>query len=602
MLFGKHVNKFYIRYGLFFLIGIAALVAVDYFQLEIPKITGQIIDGLTGKIVDGEVVYSFTTEDLKGCILQLLMIAAIMFAGRFLWRICIFGNGIKIECDLRNDLFNAMEKQSQKFFGENKTGALMALYTNDLNQIRQCFGGGTIMLVDSLCLGVFTLIRMFQLNWMLTIVSLVTITVTIVFAQIFEKRITKATDANFAAYERLSDYVQEDFSGISVVKAFTKEELQIRHFQKYNQDNMDTNLNMVKESAKFDSIIMVVINTIFILTIVYSAILVYLYSIGKSGEFTIGNLAQFLAYFDTLIWPIDAFGRLFQIRGKGKASLGRISNILENELEVNDNLVSEETKDVKGLKGLIEYKDLTFNYPSVKDPCLKNVSFKINPGEFVGIIGATGSGKTTIVDLLLRVYNVEEGRVFIDGYDIMHLPLATVRGSIAYVPQDNFLFSDTVANNIAFSENGEIDEEKVEETAKLADVYKDVINFNDKMNTVMGERGVTVSGGQKQRISIARALYKDANILILDDSLSAVDTETEKAIIHNLREIRKGRTTIIIAHRISTLQHLDKILVIEDGTVTGIGKHEELLKTNIAYAKEARLQELEAEVGEKHER
>ena len=594
MLFGKHVNKFYIKYGLFFLLGIAALVVVDYYQLEIPNVIGNIIDGLDQKTI--------TTDGLKDFILKLLMIAAIMFAGRFVWRLCIFGNGIRIECDLRNDLFNAMEKQSQKFFGENKTGALMALYTNDLNQIRHCFGGGTIMLVDSLCLGVFTLIRMFQLSWKLTIISLATITVTIIFAQIFEKRITKATDANFEAYERLSDYVQEDLSGISVVKAFTKEKLQVKRFQKYNQDNVDTCLKMVKESARFDSIVMAVIDTIFILTIVYSATLIYLYSTGKSSEFTIGDLTKFLAYFDTLIWPIDAFGRLFQLRGKGKASLGRIAKIIDNETEVNDNLVDDTTKDVKELKGLIEYKDLTFNYPGVEEACLKNVSFKINPGEFVGVIGATGSGKTTIVDLLLRVYNVDEGKIFIDGYDIMKLPLATVRENIAYVPQDNFLFSDTVTNNIAFSENERIDNDKVEATAKLADVYKDVVTFNDKLNTVMGERGVTVSGGQKQRISIARALYKDGNILILDDSLSAVDTETERAIIHNLRENRKGKTTIIIAHRISTLQHLDKILVVEEGSITGIGTHEELLKTNRAYANEARLQELEAEVGEKRER
>ena len=529
MLFGKHVNKFYIKYGLFFLLGIAALVVVDYYQLEIPNVIGNIIDGLDQKTI--------TTDGLKDFILKLLMIAAIMFAGRFVWRLCIFGNGIRIECDLRNDLFNAMEKQSQKFFGENKTGALMALYTNDLNQIRHCFGGGTIMLVDSLCLGVFTLIRMFQLSWKLTIISLATITVTIIFAQIFEKRITKATDANFEAYERLSDYVQEDLSGISVVKAFTKEKLQVKRFQKYNQDNVDTCLKMVKESARFDSIVMAVIDTIFILTIVYSATLIYLYSTGKSSEFTIGDLTKFLAYFDTLIWPIDAFGRLFQLRGKGKASLGRIAKIIDNETEVNDNLVDDTTKDVKELKGLIEYKDLTFNYPGVEEACLKNVSFKINPGEFVGVIGATGSGKTTIVDLLLRVYNVDEGKIFIDGYDIMKLPLATVRENIAYVPQDNFLFSDTVTNNIAFSENERIDNDKVEATAKLADVYKDVVTFNDKLNTVMGERGVTVSGGQKQRISIARALYKDGNILILDDSLSAVDTETERAIIHNLRDI-----------------------------------------------------------------
>ena len=594
MLFGKHVNKFYIKYGLFFLIGILALIAVDYFQLEIPNVIGSVIDGLNEE--------SITKEVLRGYIYQLLFIAAVMFAGRFLWRLCIFGNGVKIECDLRNDLFSAMEKQSQKFFGENKTGALMALYTNDLNMVRNCFGGGTIMLIDSVCLGILTLVRMIQLNWILTIISLVTISIIIIFAQIFEKGITKATDENFKAYERLSDYVQEDFSGISVVKAFVKEKLQVRRFQKYNKDNMDTCIEMVKVSVRLDTIIMIIINAVFVLTIIYASVLIYWHSIGKATEFTIGDLTKFIAYLDTLIWPVDAIGRLFQLRGKGKASLGRIAHIIDNELEVNDNLVDDQTKDVVNLVGEIEYRNLSFAYPGTKMESLKNVNFHIEKGEFVGIIGATGSGKTTIVDLLLRTYNIDEGKVFVDGYDIMHLPLATVRNNIAYVPQDNFLFSDTVANNIAFSENGEIDREKVENSAKLADIYKDVEAFSDKLDTIMGERGVTVSGGQKQRISIARALYKDANILILDDSLSAVDTETEREIIHNLRNIRKGRTTIIIAHRISTLQHLDKILVVEEGEVTGIGTHDELLMTNKAYANEARLQELEAEVGERRER
>ena len=595
MLFGKYVNKYYLKYAHFFLLGIAALLFVNYFQLEIPKLIGGIINGLEDK--------SLTQPQLKEFISRFFVVAIVMFTGRFLWRICILGNGIRIECDLRNELFNRMQKLSQRFFQENKTGALMALYTNDLTVVRRTFGMGTIMLIDALSLGTMALIYMFRINVMLTLISLVSLIVIMIVGSIIGKKITKATDDNFKAYGRMTDYVQEDFSGISVIKAFVKEKLQMKRFQKYNQDNRDTTLKITKNALKMEIIISVTLTLINLAIIGYGAYLIYQKSIGAiETNMDIGTLTEFLAYFDSLIWPIMAIGRLIDLRSQGQASLNRITDVMEERVEINDLLVEEAVDTVEPLNGDIEYRNVEFAYPNSEIKVLTNVNFKINAGEFVGIMGGTGVGKTTIVDLLLRIYNIEEGMLYLDGTDIMHLPIKYVRDNISYVPQDNFLFSQSIEANIAFSSSLDEEKKEVVDYAKLSDVHKDIVEFKEGYETILGERGVTVSGGQKQRISMARALYKDSSILVLDDSLSAVDTETEKKIITNLRELRKGKTTIIIAHRISTLQYLDKIIVVEDGSVTGVGTHNELVANNEHYANEVRLQELEKEINSDDEK
>ena len=592
MLFGKHVNKYYLRYAHFFLLGIAALIFVDVFQLKIPDIIGDIIDNLHEKIL--------TSPDLVEYMKRLGLIALIMFLGRFTWRICCFGNGIRIECDLRNKLFSSMQNLSQEYFGENKTGALMALYTNDLTIVRRCFGAGTVMLVDAIVLGTMALIKMLQINVPLALFSLSGLVIVMIVGSLMRKKITKATTDNFKAFGALSDFVQEDLSGISVIKAFVKEGLQINLFRKYDQDDHDTCYKMSKVSATMQVIFMATLTAINLIIILYGAYILYQKSLGAiETDFTIGKLTKFLTYFDALIWPIMAIGQLIDLRGQAVASLKRISDVIDHEVEINDNLVPLEYKDLKDpLRGDIVYRDLSFRYPNTQVDVLNNVNFEIRAGEFVGIMGGTGSGKTTIVDLLLRIYNIDCDKIYLDNMDIMKLPLKYVRDNISYVPQDNFLYSDTIRKNIEFSRPLHEETDKDAKTyATYSDVDKDIVNFKDGYETMLGERGVTVSGGQKQRISMARALYKDSSILILDDSLSAVDTETEKEIIENLRNLRRGKTTIIIAHRISTLQNLDKIIVVEDGTVTGIGKHDELLQTNPHYAKEAHLQELEKEAG-----
>ena len=533
MLFGKHINEYYLKYGIVLLTGIVALLLVDYFQLKIPDIVGDIVDGLQFK--------TLTKDKLKDYVLLLGVVAIVMFFGRFIWRICLFGTGIRVECNLRNKVFKNMQFLSQRFFQENKTGNLMSIYTNDLTLIRQSFGMGTMMLVDAVCLGAMALYKMFSLNALLSIFSLVSLVLVTLCSSLIGKKITKATENNFKAYGALSDFVQEDFSGISVIKAFVLEKLQVKLFSKYNTENMDSTLVMTKLSVKLNIIITVILSFVNIGIIVYGGYLIYLRKNGLSTNlFSVGDLIKFSAYFGTLIWPIEAVGRLIDMHSQGKASLNRVCKIIDAEKEINDSLVTEECKNITTLEGDIEYRNLSFSYPNDSKKVLHNVNLKINKGEFVGIIGETGSGKTTIVDLLLRLYNIDANMLFIDDHDIMNLPLKTVRNNIAYVPQDNFLYGDKITKNIAFSEVNEIDIDKVYETANISGVKNDIDCFKNGFDTVLGERGITISGGQKQRVSIARALYKNANILILDDSLSAVDTETEKTIITNLRNIRRG--------------------------------------------------------------
>ena len=595
MVFGKHFYKYYFRYFHTFILGALALVLVDLFQLEIPEIVGQIIDAIKEQTLSKELLLGFTE--------RLLIVAAIVFAGRFLWRICIFGNGCKIEADIRNKMFRHMEKMSQTYFSNNKTGALMALYTNDLQTIRQSFGSGTLMFVDALALGILASIKMIKLNPMLTLFCVIPLVIVGAFAMLMRRRISRKVRRNLEAFSSLSDYVQESYSGISVIKAYVKEKRKELLFDGYNKENKDTCIDFVKDHAFVQVTIGAILSVIMVTIIFVGGVLIYQAQTGNIvTNFTPGNLVTFNAYFGSLIWPVMAVGDLINLRGQSKASEKRISELLDEKVEINDLLVEYHDIDPSTIKGEIEYRNLSFNYPDSTVKVLENVNFHINPGEIVGIMGGTGSGKSTIVELLLRLYNIDDDKIFIDGYDIMNMPLKLVRDIIAYVPQETFLFKQTIDENIAFSDST-LSSKLIIDAATYSGVAKDISEFKDGYNTVLGERGVTVSGGQKQRIAIARALIKNAPILIMDDSLSAVDTITESYILNSLRTIRKDKTTIIIAHRITTLETLDKIIVVEDGTVTNIGTHQELLVKSEAYKKEVALQELEKEVeGDLNER
>lgn len=586
MLFNKYFAKYYLKYWICFLIGIIALVAVDFFQLEIPDVVGEVIDGLRYKTLTKDVLFSLSKK--------MFFVAFMVFIGRFIWRICIFGNAVKIEADIRNDMFNHMIKLSQEKFSKNKTGAIMALYTNDLNSIRQIFGMGTMMSVDALALGILAFYKMLKLNVTLALASLVPLLIVLVISNIVGRIIRRKSLLNLKAYSELSDFVQEDYMGIGVIKAFVKEKLKLKQFEKYNQKNMDTCIAFTKDNIFVNVLISAILTTIASLIILIGGYYIYKDATNTSTTFTIGELTKFSSYFGSLVWPIMAIGQLINLSSQGQASAKRILDLLNEEVEIND-LAADSS--ISEIKGDITFNHLSFSYPGSDKTVLDDVTFKINSGEFVGLMGSTGSGKTTLVDLLVRMYNVNENTILIDDNDIMTIPLSLLRDSIAYVTQESFLFKNTISSNICFSMEKD-DEDVAKKYAILSDVDKDIEEFSEGYNTYVGERGVTVSGGQKQRISIARALLKEAPILVLDDSLSAVDIITEEAILKRLRAIRSGKTTILIAHRISTLKKLDKIVVLNDGKVDGIGTHETLLETNEIYKREVKLQELEKEAGE----
>ena len=582
MLFGRHINRYYLKYAGWIIFGLLSLVAVDGMQLLVPQLYGTVVDGMSGKIDGFDLNYILD----RICMPMVGIILTVAF-GRFVWRYCFFGAGIRMEEDLRNRMFSHARNLSREYYQVNKVGDLMSLFTNDLDTVQECYGWGIMMMFDAVFQGVLALIKMFQMDALLTVFSFIPMLFLMAAATVVGKQLTKKWDARQEAYSRLSDFAQESFSGIAVVKAFVKEALDLMAFKKLNKENEDTNVEHTKASVLMRILVMLFVESVICVILGYGGYLVH------KGSFTAGNLLTFIGYFNLVIWPVMAVSELIDMGSRGKASLERISKLLDAPIDVKDAPNVEELTDPKGT---IEFRDLTFRYPDGEFDALRNVSFTIEAGENVGLVGKTGSGKTTLVDLILRTYNVPDGTVFIDGRDVNTLSIRSVREACAYVPQDNFLFSDTIERNIAFG-MGDIDRTKVEEAAVLADVDGNIRDFQKGYETMLGERGVTVSGGQKQRISIARALMKDAAILILDDSVSAVDTKTETAILQNLRNTRNGKTTILIAHRISTIEKMDKILFIDDGKLAAVGSHEQLYETNAEYRKMVDLQKLEEEGG-----
>jgi ATP-binding cassette subfamily B protein len=402
------------------------------------------------------------------------------------------------------------------------------------------------------------------------------------------QHLTKKWDIRQAAFSKLSDFSQESFSGIAVVKAFVKEAVELMAFKKINVENEEANMDHTKASVLMRVLVTMFVESVICVILGYGGYLVY------KGEFNAGQLLEFIGYFNAIIWPIMAVSELIDMTSRGKASLDRLGALLDAEITVKD---KENVPALQNVRGDITFKNLTFRYPDGEFDALRDISFEIKAGENIGLVGKTGSGKTTLVDLILRTYNVPDGTIFIDGQDVNEVSIHSVRQACAYVPQDNFLFSDTIENNIAFGIPGKT-EASVVHAARMADIHSNIQEFSKGYGTVLGERGVTVSGGQKQRISIARALIKDAPILILDDSVSAVDTKTETTILQNLRDTRAGKTTILIAHRISTIENMDKVLFIEDGALAAFGSHPELYHTCPAYRKMVDLQKLEEEGGE----
>ena len=594
MLFGKYINKYYKKYAFFFIVGIAALILVDVAQLFVPQYLGEVVNLLSDGIVSAE-----DKSRIIYIIVATMVVAVVMMLGRLLWRVTIFHASFKIEAHLREEMFLKAERMSQRYFHETKVGTVMAWFTNDIETIQDYFGWGTIMLVDALFLGTIVLVRMAILEPILTLIALVPISLIIVWGGFMEKIMSTRWEMRQKSFDNLYDFSQETFTGISVIKAFVKETQELHAFAKLAKKDKDTNVSFARVSVALDCIIEIIISLIIALIMGMGGWFVYSFVTGNPVvifghqiKLLAGDLVAFTGYFDLLIWPTIAMGSIISMRSRAKTSLTRISHFLDENEEIKD---VDGAVDLKDVKGNIVFNDFSFTYPGTNVPSLEHISLEIKAGETIGIVGKIGSGKTTLVNSLLRLYNIDNDSIKIDGQDLMGATMKSVRDAIAYVPQDNFLFSDKVRNNISFSDEN-ISMEEIEKAAKFSDVHDDIVGFTEGYETVSGERGVTLSGGQKQRISISRAYVKKAPIMILDDSVSAVDVKTEEEILKNISLERKGMTTLIVASRVSTVSHLDRIIVLNDGKLEAFGSHQELMKTSKTYQTMVYLQELEREM------
>lgn len=586
------MKKYYKRYLILFIIGIVANVVVDYVQLFIPEYLGDMVDIVS---LNTNVIF----DDIKKIVYSLIIVAFTLFIGRIIMRFTILVASTKIDRDIRHDMFLKTERLSQRYFHENKVGSIMSSFTTDIEAIGDFTGWGTVMIIDALFLGVMALYKMIKLDMFLTMITLIPMLALIVWGNKVEKAMSDKWTERQKSFDKLFDFTQENFTGIRVIKAFVKEAQEFKAFSKVAKENSDVNIDFAMMSVRFDVCIELLIGAVVALLMGLGGTCVYYYVTGNpvvlfghSIILTAGKLVTFIGYVDVLIWPMIAMGQILQMFSRFKSSSKRVFDYLDEEEEIHnvDNPIS-----LDDCKGEITFNHFSFIYPDGSNESLKDISFKINPGELIGVVGKIGSGKTTLVNSLLRLYNIEKNQILIDGVDIMDLDIKNLRDNIAYVPQDNFLFSSTVQENIAFS-NKRMSIDKVKSAANFADVHENITNFKDGYNTMTGERGVTLSGGQKQRISIARAYAKDAPIMIMDDSVSAVDVKTEEAILSNIQEKRAGKTTIIIASRISTVSKADRILVLKDGELEAFDSPENLLKVSPTYQKMVYLQKLESEL------
>ncbi len=574
------------KYKYHYTAGILVLLIVDLAGLYLPQYIGEIIDGLTAGTLH--------LAGVRQILLKILIMGLIMMAGRFGWRYFIIGASRGVEYHLRNDMFAHVETLSARYYNKHNTGDLMAYFTNDLQAIRQAVGIAVITAFDAIIMTFMVLVKMVvYVDLKLTIIAFIPLTLVAVacyyFGLEFDKRAGKCQDA----FSKLSNRVQESLTGVRVIKAFVQEEQDLKTFEKASLHSMEKNLDLVKLGVVIGPFFDTVTGLSILVTLIFGGRMVL------NGEVSIGQFVAFNSYIGMLVWPMIACGDCINFFSQASAAIKRISEIFNEEPDIVDQSV-EELKNAE-LKGEITMNDLTFCYPDGESPVLKHLNLHVNAGETIAVMGRTGSGKSSLADLLLRVYDCKRGMLLLDGKPIEDYPLSVLHRDVAYVPQENFMFSDTLEENIAFGLEERLEEhpeirEAIYQAAKNACIHDNIMDFPEQYQTLVGERGVTLSGGQKQRSSIARALLMDAPILILDDSLSAVDTDTEEKILENLVRLRKGKTTIIIAHRISTLQKADHIAVLTEGELSEYGTHDDLLKENGFYAEIFKKQQLEQEL------
>jgi len=559
--------------------GIILLIIVDIAQLIIPKIIQYAIDGIgtTG----------FTKTNLFYAGAGIFLIACLMTILRFFWRLFLMGTAWSIDKNLRQEYFDHLISLSANFFHKVKTGGLMAYATNDLNAIRMLVAFGFVIGVDIILLTIASLAFMININLRLTLLSIILLPALTIIIIILGKKIHLRFAKVQKTFETLSAKVQESISGIRVVKAFCQEEAELGKISDSAYDYVRENISLIRIQGMFYPSFLLIIGLSMTIVMVFGG------EAAMVGEITIGEFIAFFQYLGMFAWPMIAIGWVVNIYQRGTASLKRLNGIFEEKPEITDEAGVDYS--ISQLKGKIKFQDLSFRYNDKGPQIFENISFEIEAGKTLAIVGRTGCGKSTIIDLLTRVYNPPKNSIFIDDRDIFKIPLKTLRGSIVMVPQDIFLFSQTVKENIALAKQ-DASLKEIENVTKSAQVYDDIAAFREGFDTILGERGITLSGGQKQRIAIARALLTDPKVLILDDALSAVDTKTEKLILENLIGLRKEKTTIIIAHRISSVQRADKIIVLDKAQIAEQGTHNELLKTGGLYKDIYEKQQLEEKI------
>ncbi|WP_142827904.1 ABC transporter transmembrane domain-containing protein [Planococcus soli] len=559
-----------------YLLGIFLLLIVAFLGVLPPRIIGFVVDRISQDTLTPEYLLQW---------LGILAAAALaMYVLRYAWRLLIFGSSILLARNLRERLFQHFTQMSPAFYQKRRVGDLMAHATNDLQAVQQTAGAGVLTLVDSIATGGFVIAAMaITIDWKLTLIVLLPMPLMAYMTNYYGKLMHQRFHGAQEAFSGLNDKTQESISGMKVIKTFGQEQQDIEDFTKMSERVVAENIRVARVDSLFDPTISAIIGVCYFLTISFGSYFVV------NGDMTIGDLVAFTAYLGLLVWPMLAFGWLFNIVERGRASYDRIRLLLAEPIDIDDRKDAIDEDPTGDLTVSLD----RFQFTGDQRTALKNVHFTVKRGETLGIAGKTGSGKSVILRLLLREFDNYEGSILFGGNSIDSFKKQRLRQAIGYVPQDHFLFSTSIAGNIAFA-RPDASLQSVQEAAALAHIHEDILNFTDGYATMVGERGVSLSGGQKQRISIARALMTKPELLILDDSLSAVDAKTEEAILKALKKTRTGKTTIITSHRLSAIQHAHQILVMDGGTVAEIGSHEELMRKKGRYYEMYELQQLEA--------
>lgn len=596
LLWGKHINKYYLKYLIFFLVGLASLITVDWFQLELPEVLGSIVQYLKehGTI-------DLTSSFFHDTMIHVIYLAFILLGGRVLWRLSLLFASKKIEAHMRHEIYLKAEALDVTYYHSHKIGNIMSWATNDLDTLEEFLGWGTLMMVDGIFLTSFAIVKMFVLTPSLGLISLLPIALIALVGALCSGAMSNRWRLRQEANDALYDFSQESFTGIRVIKAFVKEKQQIHEFRKIAKKSKDFDVKFVFVSTLFDVLIEIVIAVIISIILGFGGWFVYAAITGnpvvifdRAIIIQPGELVTFIGYFFSLIWPMIALGQVVTGFSKARASYHRIANFLDVPIDIVD---SESAIDVD-IKGNISFNHFSFTYPNTSKEVLHDITLEIKRGQQIGIVGTIGSGKTTLVNSLLHLYNINPHQVFIDGTDISEIKITCLREGVAIAPQDNFLFAGSILDNVALTDE-EYDLDKVNKACDAADISKDIKDFKDGVNTLIAEGGVTVSGGQKQRISLARAIFKDSPILILDDVVSAVDVKTEENILHNIKENRVDKTTLIVASRVSTVMHMDKIIVLNKGRLEAFDTPQNLLKCSETFKTMSLLQQFSVKKGDK---